>query len=282
MFEKVIQISNHGTSTGIWPRFLMQMSELRQFAIGKKEFDDRTQMYFETVLPEIEKFYDIYHKFKTLLKDYQEGIQSGKYYSLDSNGQTMHNQIPEREISNTAKDFFVYGKIMIVNFVKSGVVDEGPFKLEDFYFSDLKKFQTKKLEYEKNSNCLFIPLIELIGKAQMTFLQPFNKIRGDIEHNHFQIDSFKLEMNHDTAFVFEPLFEGRILSCTLQFYYDNILDFLEKLFVYFLGIKAESQSSIIKLFVRHQFDYPNLLFKYTMAIGGNVLLGTQAERCKYD
>ena len=134
MIEKVIQISNHGTNTGIWPRFFLQMDELAKLAVGKQEFETRLKIYFENVMPQIEKFYDLYHKFLELLTDYHKGIQSGKYYTVDNRGHATHNKIPERELFNTVKDFFINGKIMLINFIKCGIIDDSPFKLEDFYF----------------------------------------------------------------------------------------------------------------------------------------------------
>ena len=281
MFGKVVQLSGHGTSTGIWPRFFLQMIELAPFAIGKNEFD-KNQVYFDNVMPQITKLYDIYHKFKEVLDDYREGIQSGKYYIINDRGQITHDKIPEVEIFNLARDFFINGKIMLVNFAKSGVIDDNTFKLEDFYFSDEKKFEIKKQEYLQTSDGRYLALINLLEKAQNDFLRPFNKIRGDIEHSHFKINDFKLEETQHGAFILEPIFDDRNLSLSLQFFYENILDVIEKLIVYFLGKNMEyKKGSAISLYVRHEYNYPNMLYKYTIAIGGNVLLGTPADKCSY-
>jgi len=78
MFEKVVQISNHGTASGIWPRFFLQMDEIAKLGVGKEEFEKRTGIYMDNVMPQIEKFYDLYQKFIGLTQDYREGIQSGK------------------------------------------------------------------------------------------------------------------------------------------------------------------------------------------------------------
>lgn len=283
MFDKVVYISGHGTDSGIWPRFLLQMDDLAQFAIGKQAFDQRQKVYFDTVIPQITKFYDIYHEFREMLKDYQDGIQSGKYYSFDDRGRASHNKIPETKIADKAKDFFINGKIMLVNFVKCGIIDEAPFVLSDFYFADEKKFEVKKQEYLKTSNGFLIPLIALLEKAQKDFLKPFNVIRGDIEHNHFTIDDFKIETTQQGVFAIEPTFDGRNLSMTLEFYYNNILDLIEKLVAYFLGIKAETKNnSPFELYVRRQYDYPKMLYKYTIAVGGNIVLGTPADKCGYN
>jgi len=282
MFEKVVQISNHGTASGIWPRFFLQMDEIAKLGVGKDEFDKRLGIYMDNVMPQIEKFYDLYQKFLGLNQDYREGIQSGKYYSVDKKGTINHNKIPEREIFNIVKDFFVNGKIMLVNFVKCGIIDDDPFKFETFYFCDEKKFKTRKEDYLNNSNGIFLSLINLLEKSQHNFLQSFNEIRGDIEHNQFIISDYKIENSNQDIIVIEPIFEGRILSETLKFYYENIFDLIEKLIAYFFGIKAEIKSRILQLYVRHEWNYPEMLYKYTIAFGGNVLMGTPADKCLYD
>lgn len=266
-----VQIRGHGTNTGIWPRFFFQMDDLAQWAIGKQEFEDRSTTCFNNVMPNIEKFYDIYHKFIEMLNDYREGIQSGKYFNVDGRGQSNHNKIPEREISDKVQEFFIHGKIMIVNFVKSGIIDDRSFQLQDYYFADEKKFVLKKDAYLKNSNGFYLPIIDLLERAQEKFLKPYNKIRGEIEQDHFTINDFKLEVTQNGAFVFDPIFDGRILSESIKSYYENILELIEKLIAYYLGLRGESQKNFLQLVVRREYDFPKMLYKYVFAIGGNVL-----------
>ena len=282
MFEKVIELSGHGTDTGIWPRFFLQMHDLGQFAVGKQEFDTRSEKYFKDVIPQIEKFYDIFHDYKNLVADYREGIKSGKFYKIDERGHITHTKMPETKIFDKVKDFFIHGKIMLVTFVESGIIDEPGFNFTDFYFAGENKLEQKKIEYLKTTEGYFIPLITLLEKAQNSLLRPFNSVRGDIEHNRFNIDDFKLEESMNGAIVNEPLFQNKSLSVTLQVYYDKILDLIEKLVAYYFGIKAETKPGCFELYVRREYNYPKLLYKFTIAFGGNVLLGTPADKCGYN
>ncbi|HTK18415.1 MAG TPA: hypothetical protein VL442_02830, partial [Mucilaginibacter sp.] len=47
--------------------------------------------------------------------------------------------------------------------------------------------------------------------------------------------------------------------------YERILDLIEVLMVFFFGVKAHQKTNgFMTLFRREQFDYSNLLYKYTV------------------
>lgn len=275
-------ISNHGTSTGIWPRFLLQMISLGKMAFGDDFKDKRITVYYKTVMPELENLYDIYHKIFNLLDDYKEGIQNGKYYKINKQGQFSHERQNEVEIINLTKDFFIRGKITLVNFVKSEVIDDDKFCFSNFFFCGDDKFEKIKFEYLNSSDGRYKPLIDLIEKANKTFLKDFNIIRGEIEHKLFSIEKFKIEKSQDDTFVLEPMLGDKILSVKLEYFYENIMDFIEKIFVYFLGINAEIKyNGFLTLDINRDYNYPSLEYKYLFSFGG-VKSAISVDKCLYD
>lgn len=274
--------SNHGTSQGIWPRFYLQMADLGENAIGKDAFDKKASKYFNSVMPELTNLYDTYHKIQGLINDYKEGVSNGTYFKIDSRGQYNFDRGMENEIQNAIKDFFIRGKITVVNFVKSGIIDDATFALPDFYFCDSKKFEVKKDSYLNSTNGKYSPLLAIIEKGNQTFLSELNYIRGKIEHSEFTIAPFNLESSIHGAEVFEPMLEDKIISVKLEYFYENILDFIEKLIAYYYGINGEiNKNGFYQLHIRRGFNYPELKYKYLFALGG-LPFAFPTEKCLYD
>ena len=83
------------------------------------------------------------------------------------------------------------------------------------------------------------------------------------------------------AVVFEPLLKDKILSVKLEYFYENILEFIEKLVVYYLGINGErNKKGFLKLHVRRDFHYPDLKYKYVFSMGG-IPWGFRTDKCDY-
>jgi len=275
-------ISNHGTAQGIWPRFYLQIADLAELAVGKSEFIDRTGIYLQKVIPDLTNLYDIYHKIITAIEDYKTGIESGKYFSVNERGHSSWNRLNEVEISNLTKDFIIRCKITLVNFIKCGITDECDFKISDFYFCDEKKFQNKKQQYIKKGDNKYLPLIDLIENANSGFLNQLNEIRGSIEHNLFSLDKFTLNRTENFATISEPDLQERPISKQLTFYYEKILEFIEKITVYYFGINGEiNLPTFLELHIDDEFDFANLNYKYRFSLGGTPWSFT-SKRCLYD
>jgi hypothetical protein len=79
------------------------------------------------------------------------------------------------------------------------------------------------------------------------------------------IDKFDFDFNEKK--VKEPIINGMLLSQAIDFYYENILDMIEKLMCYFYGINAHLRSNRnLKLFIVKDFDYKNLKYKFIISI----------------
>lgn len=113
-----------------------------------------------------------------------------------------------------------------------------------------------------------MPLLNVLQKARHDFLNEFSKTRGDIEHEDFEIERFKLIRESTSAKLEEPNFQGSKLSARIDFYYNHILDLIEKLTVYFAGINCEERNNFYQLYVATNPDFPNLIYRYYYRIMG--------------
>lgn len=273
--------SNHGTSQGIWPRFYLQMIDLGELAIGQ-EFHERIKIYFEKVIPDLTNLYDIYHNLCKTITDYKAGVQNGQHFKIDNRGHSSFDRLSEVEIYNQTKDFIIRTKIAIVNFIKCGFANETNFNLSDFFFCPITKLQEKKNQYLKSTDGKYLPLINLIERANTDFLSQLNEIRGSIEHELFSLAKFKLIREDTIATVTEPILQDMMLSEKLSFYYERTLEFIEKTMVYYIGINGEiSKNGFLQLHVDDVHDYAKMNYKYTFSLAGTPWSLT-SKRCSYD
>jgi hypothetical protein len=198
--------------------------------------------------------------------DYREGLANGKYFSSDEKGAFKHDRSSELILKKKAKEFFINGRLLIYNFGKSGIIDEGPFILNNLLIVNDQNFEKNK------TKCLADPqrglygfLLERIQRARADFLTSFNQVRIDFEHHNFQIENFKVKKVNDKIEVVEPSLGYSNLLEEVQILYERILDLIEVLMVFFFGVKAHQKTNgFMTLFRREQFDYSNLLYKYTV------------------
>lgn len=283
MFLHIEYDSNHGTEQGIWTRFYLQIFDLAELAIGKTEFEKRTGLYLEKVIPDLTNLYDVFLKLRTLIGDYKEGVRNGKYFTVNERGHSSFNRLNEVEIYNLTKDFLIRCKIAIVNFVKSGFTDENDFKLSEYFFCSSTKFKDKKQQYSKTSDGRYLPLLNLIENANNDFLEQLNDIRGAIEHDLFSLPKFILHRDKpNSPWLEEPVLQGQVLSDKLSFYYEKSLEFIEKIMVYYIGINGERNlKGFLELHVDNEFDFPNMKYKYRFSLGGTPWSLT-SKKCLYD
>jgi hypothetical protein len=71
------------------------MSDLAELSIGKTEFDRRTELYLEKVIPDLTNLYDVFYKLRTLIADYKEGVANGKYFNVNERGHSSFKRLNE-------------------------------------------------------------------------------------------------------------------------------------------------------------------------------------------
>lgn len=266
LFKGYATFSNHGTSQGIIPRFYLQMIDMAQFAFDKEGVEERLQNFLDKNISDFTDFYDLFNELKSLYIDYRDGLKNGKYYSIDNKGSFRHDRSNELTLKKKIKDFFIQGRLVVYNFGKSGVINDGEFILNNFLIVKDGNFQKSK------QSCIDSPagnkyklLIEIIEKAREDFLSEFNQIRADFEHQNLQIEDFKVQVLNDQIEVVEPTLGGMNLLSKIEYFYEQTLDLIEVLMVFFYGIQAyEKTSGFMTLFRRDEFDYSNMNYKYVV------------------
>ena len=267
LFERIEFGSGHGTNTGIYPRFYLQVREIAKISKkSKDEIDDVFWTFHQQVIPDITDFYDIYHDIKNVYDDYNTGLRNGIYFKLDDQGTFVHNRKPEIEFINKSKMFFIKGRILLNNFSKSSILKNEYFDLELLLL-------VKETNFQKNKNKLlrkdpiqkYSRLFELTEEARKEFLMEFNQIRAEIEHNNFKIAPFQIQVEKEQVLVTEPSIFNDFLIDKMTFYYHRILRTLELLMVWFYAIQAYfAWNQTLTLFRREEFDPKKLYYEFIM------------------
>lgn len=255
-------ISNHGTSQGILPRFWLQTMELAESAFGKAEGDKKLGDFFTKNVNDITNLYDLYHEIAIEYNDYRVGLTDGRYFSINDKEQFKLDQSVELKFEKKIKDFFILGRLLVNNFAKTTIIDSEYFVLNKVIIVNDKNFDKNKLEYiELDPSQRFLPLFEIIEKARKEFLNEFNDVRAEIEHNNYSIPKF--EINTENGNFTEPSLHGRkLLIEELEYYYNSLLDLIENLIVYYFGIEAVSKNNNLALYFRKDYDFQKTVSKY--------------------
>ncbi|MBJ6107641.1 hypothetical protein JAO73_01365 [Hymenobacter sp. BT523] len=277
-------LSHHGSEKGTWMRFFLQPKDLASSSFCGAEFDRRAGEFFSAVMPEIINFYDIHEELIALIEAFRIGVNNGTFYTVDARGSSRFDRSLEIRIRNLVKDFFIRGKVTLMSFANSGLLEDeaNGFSFKRFYFCNEKKFTTITAEYGNLTDSRYLPIINLMGRANGAFLGDFNKIRGAIEHELFRLDKFTLLAGAASPTIVEPKLNGVDLSEALTHFYESILDFIEKTTAYFFGIMGELKSPWHQLHVRHDFNYSKSYYKYIFSLGGMPIGGGDTTRCLFD
>ena len=118
-------------------------------------------------------------------------------------------------------------------------------------------------------------------RARLSFLNDFSKSRGAIEHDDFELDRFTFHRQENGVTLIEPNFHSELLSKKIEFYYENILNLIEKITVYFAGINCEERNSFYKLYKTERPDFPNLIYGYRYRIM-EMPFAFKITRCEYN
>jgi hypothetical protein len=271
-----------GMEQGIVPRFYLQMLDLSQFAGEEVKADEKLEDFRVSVIPELDELREIYVDLIAKIADFIEGVESGRYYTLKPSGHTNLDRRAETQVKRLTKSFFLQAKLVLENFVNCGLLDDTDFKLSTYIKANEENFKNRKKQYETSSKTIYKPLLNLIEKANSLFLMELKDVRGSYTHKSFTVDRFEVEIGGPQATAKEPDLGGAPLSAKVSFIYEGLLDFLEKMMAYYLGINAEIHlKGVVALCVNDDFNYAEQRYKYTLAIGG---VGTSftSRLCQFD
>lgn len=257
-------VSNHGTKQGIIPRFWLQTMELAESTFGKENGNKIISKFFPQNLGDFTNFYDIFQEINLDYTDFINGLQNGQYFSITDKGEFNLDNSVELKMEKKIKDFFILGRLLINNFAKSQILESDNFDLNKYMIVKDSNFTKNRNEYLANdASKKFIPLIHLIEDARNNFLTDFNQIRADIEHINFQVPKFQIN-TEDGSFI-EPSINGnQKLIQNLSFFYENLLEMMEKIIALFFAIVAISKNPNLGLFIQTNFDYSKTISKYVI------------------
>lgn len=283
IFSTIDYDRDHGMDQGIWPRFYLQILSLAEMAGGADLFHQKAELYEKEVIPEIKNLYDLHHQLQDAIADYKLGMEDGRYYKKDAHDTTILQTYHERNILNIFKNFIIRGKMLLVHFGKCEIIDENNFILDSFiHVKNQNNFDERKRQYLSSSDCRYLPIINLIDVARTSFLNEFTEHRGEVEHKIYKYGKFDLRVEDGKVIVIEPILMGFPLSQKVLFYYNSMLDLIEKILVYYYGINGERHlQGYALLEVNPNYDYTNQIYKYTFSMGG-ISWSENAEVCKYD
>lgn len=182
------------------------MYDLAQLAMfDKKVLDERYTPFSENNVSDFTDFYDLFQDIKTLYIEYLDGLKSGKYYSVDENGSYHHDRTQELILKKKIKDIFISGRLLINNFAKTGIIDDNKIVLNDLLIVNDKNFHKNKSRFLENKEGIsYEILFQIIEDSRNEFLNIFNQIRADIEHNNLQIGKFLVEKEKGEIKIKEP------------------------------------------------------------------------------
>lgn len=267
LFKGIETTSNHGTIQGIIPRFFLQMDEMAKIALpSKEERDKKFGHFFKNNISDFTDFYDTFHDIKSLYNDYVDGLKDGRYYSIDDRGSFNHDRSEEFILKKKIREFYIYGRLLLNNFAKSHIIDDDYIVLNDLLLVNDNNFERNKDKFLKmETEVSYKILFKIIQDARKEFLTDFNQIRADFEHRNIQIPKFQVKVNNDKVEIIEPMFDKHKLIDVIEFFYNRMLDFIELLMAFYLGIQSYKRTKgFMTLYKRKTFDQTQLIYEYVI------------------
>ena len=257
-------ISNHGSSTGIIPRFLNQPMEIASFGIGKENSEKIFNLFLKKNIKDFTDFYDLH---KEIVDDYTEfinGLRSGKYFSINDKKQFSLDRSLEIKLHSNIEKFYIKGRLLVNNFAKSKIIDSEHFILNDFLIVSDKNFEkNKKLYFENDSSKKFEILIKIIEDARKNFLNTFNQIRADFEHQNLEVP--KVIVNTNNGEITEVgMTSNATLIEEINYFYDAILNMVENLMIFYFGILAVGKNEMMGVFRSENYDYSQFSYRFVI------------------
>jgi hypothetical protein len=256
---------DHGMEEGLLPRFYLQMSSLTG---GHPYFEDKLEFVLRGLMPDIKSLYNKYNLIISKVSEYKNGLKNGTYFKVNGKGTTCVDRKLEIEITEILKDFFSIGKLIHRLFFESSIVKQDGFDLGRFAFGDIEK---KKNEYFKSKDTSFLPIIDLLEKANKEFLTELKDYRDKSQKEIFKIDKFKITRTDEGVNVEEPLLNGKPLTQTISNIYNGLLNLIEEVMALFIGIYMKKLTNGFMITYENQkFNYAEQRYRFASAMMGAV------------
>jgi hypothetical protein len=262
MFERLETVSNHGTNQGIIPRFNIQMDAMVGLAFG----ESRKKLHFDFLLNNIvdfTDFYDIHSAIHVTYKEYIAGLHSGKYFTPELEHSKIHDRGLEIELARHIKNFFILGKQLLNNFAKSGLIDDGKLKMSEIMFAKKTAYDNKRKIINELNGHFYEILFRIMDNYRERIIVPFFDLRNEYEHSNFKLGKFKVFFQENQLIIEEPELGGLNLVKAIDLLYEEILNYIELLIVYFYGLNAYRKTNgFFTLFESNTYNYAEQKFRY--------------------
>ena len=257
-------ISNHGSSTGIIPRFLNQPMEIAIIGIGRENAEKKFDTFLKRNIKDFTDFYDLFHEIKIDYIDFITGLKNGKYFSTNERKQFSLDRTVEISLHSKIKNFYIIGRLLVNNFAKSKIIDSEHFTLNNFLLVNNKNFEKNKILYFENDQAKkYKILLEIIEDSRNNFLNTFNQIRADFEHQNLEIP--KIKVNTETGEITEVgLTQNLTLIEELEYVYNYMFNMIENLMVFHYGILAVEKSEMMGVFESEHYDYSQFSYRFVI------------------
>lgn len=262
----IYKLSNHGTEQGIIPRFVLQMLDLEQTAFMPLGRLKKSYKYVNVVSSDFTRFYDLNQEIKIKRSEFYKKLISKQIVETQENGVLSIDRTIETSLLHNVKDFFIKGRILINNWAKSEVITDEYFDLKNLLIVKDSNFSNNTKHYlSLDEHRRYEYLFKLIENGRTQFLSRFNNIRARIEHENFQLHYSRIELINDEIKIFEPLLDNTEMYGLIDYFYENILNLIEKVMVYYYGINAYiNWNESMNLFKRKEIDFDKQLYEYVI------------------
>ena len=264
LFKGFEIISNHGTSSEIIGRFLFQPKEIAKRAYNNEDVEKKFRDFEKMNIPDFHDLHDLFNEIKSKYIDFITGLKNGKYFSIDEHKSFTLDRSVEIELHRKIKDFYILGRLLLNNFSKSKIIDTDYFILNDFLLVNDNNFnKNKEIYYKNDTSKKFESIILNIEQSRKNFLNTFNQIRADFEHQNLQIP--KVHINTENGEINEiGLTKNLNLLEEIELIYKNLMDLIEILMVFHFGIIAVKKNQNFGIYESKHYDYS--LFSYRFLI----------------
>lgn len=266
LYTRINKLNNHGTKQGIIPRFVLQMLDLEDKAFMPIGRIKKSYKYVTVACTDFTSFYDLNQEIKIKRNEFHKRLISKEIVEIQENGVLSIDRTSETSILQNVKDFFIKGRILVNNWAKSEVITDEFFDLRNLLIVKDSNFITNSYQYlSLDEHRRYEYLFKLIENGRTQFLNRFNNIRAKIEHEDLTLNYSRIELINDEIIIFEPFLDNAAMYELVDFFYENILNLIEKVMAYYYGINAYiNWNESMSLFRREEIDFDKKLYEYVI------------------
>jgi hypothetical protein len=222
--------------------------------------------YTQVVINDFTRFYDLYDGIKTKHQKYISQLKNSSIVKVQHNGALEIDRTLESDLINEVKDFFIKGRILLNNWSSSKAIKDEYIDIKNILIVKDNNFEKQRDKYlALDEHKMYESLFDYFSGARVNFLTEFNDIRAEIEHSMLTFNFYQVNMQNGEISITEPLIRNKPMYQRLDFYYNSIFDFIERVMIFYYGINAvKNWKGLMNLFERQSVNYEKSEFKYVI------------------